>query len=167
LKKRKRNEPFIPLEYDKLLQEAFTSLHFHDSIVVIYKMIHYLTIQTCCLVLLKAFYGLDFINLHFLTIVVFFGGCYLTYVKEFVIIDRYDVGQQELIISNFPLHILPFLYIWKTYELNKNNLLETYLYLLIYFYVFNPNNIYKLTPQEVKKLSLVFVIGAFIFNVFL
>jgi hypothetical protein len=126
-------------------------------------MIQFLTFQTCLLVLLKMYYNVEFINLHFLTLFVFFGGCYIAYVKQFIIIQKIDIGQRELIFFNLPFHILPFLYIWKTNTLNKNNLLETYLYLLVYYNLFNPSKIYSITKKEKRNLSILIFVGIFAF----
>jgi hypothetical protein len=126
-------------------------------------MIQFLTFQTCVLVILKHLFNLEFINLHFLTMMVLFGGSYITYVKEFVVIHKYDIGHRFTILLNLPFHIIPFLYIWKTYKINKKYLLETLLYLLIYYNLFNPSKTYYFIKHEMEKISIMLFIGLILF----
>lgn len=126
-------------------------------------MIQYLTFQTGAYVLLKAFFDCEFLNLHLLTLIVFIGGCYLTFVKNFIIVNNFDFSNRILVLSNIPLHIIPFVYIWSKCEANKKHLLETYLYLTLYYYVFEPHKTYYLTESESKKLMALMVFVLFLF----
>ena len=81
--------------------------------------VSFLTIQICILVLLKHFFDIDILNLHFLSFVLFLGGNYITYVKQFIVYKRFDISGKELCFGNIIFHIIPFLYIWSKYTLNK------------------------------------------------
>ena len=100
--------------------------------------VSFLTVQVCILIVLKHFFDIDVLNLHLLSFVIFIGGCYITYVKQFLVYNKFDISGKELHIGNLLFHIIPFIYIWSKYTLNKKYILETLVYVLIYVYMYNP-----------------------------
>lgn len=128
-------------------------------------MIKFLTFQTLILVTLKIIYDIEFINLHFLTFFVLLGGCYITYIKQFLIIYNLDVSGKELDILNVLFHIIPFLIIWLRYDLKKKYILETYTYILCYYYIFIPENVYYLQDQNMIYLNIIIFIISILFYI--
>jgi hypothetical protein len=110
-------------------------------------MIQFLTLQTVCLVLIKRIYNVDTLNLHFLTLMLLLGGGYITFVKQFLVVKygenrQIDISGRWLSLFNIIFHVFPFLYVWICFDANRTMLLETYLYLLCYFYLFRPHDVY-------------------------
>jgi hypothetical protein len=133
-------------------------------------MIEFLTFQTIILVLLKLQYNIEILNLHFLTFLLLLGGCYITFVKQFLIIKygrhkQIDISGKVLKMSNILFHILPFIYIWLTYKTSRNMLFETYVYLLCYYYLFNPHKVYYIEDTMVYTLNSVLSIIAFFYYI--
>ena len=117
----------------------------------------FLTFQTIYLVILKHFYKIEFVNLHLLTMIIFFGGFYFTYVKKFMVFMNTDITGLPLQVSNIFLHLIPFLYVWRRYPIHKNYFLETIVYLLCYIYIFKPKKLYYMRPKEYIKMFGVLV----------
>lgn len=135
-------------------------------------MIEFLTFQTVLLVLLKHVYNFEILNLHFLTFLLLLGGCYITFVKQFLVIKysndkQIDVSGRVLAISNVLFHIIPFLYIWFNYKINKNMLLETYVYLICYYYLFDPHKVYYIENTMFYTLNSILCILAFVYYIFI
>jgi len=127
-------------------------------------LISFLTIQVCALILIKHFLNIDVLNLHLLSFIIFLGGCYLTYVKQFIIIDKkYDVSGPELHVGNIIFHIIPFIYIWLVYRLDRTHMLETLMYLTIYLYFFNPKKKYYISDKEYRVYCMFIVIVILLF----
>lgn len=129
-------------------------------------MIEFLTFQTFVLVLIKYFYDIDIVNLHLLTTIVLFGGFYLTYVKEFLVVMNYDITGRSLQIMNILYHFLPFWIIWTEYKLNKQNYLETILLILIYMVIFRPKKVYYIRNKEYLALLMLLTIISTTFYIF-
>ncbi len=127
--------------------------------------VSFLTIQICILVLLKHFFDIDILNLHFLSFVLFLGGNYITYVKQFIVYKRFDISGKELCFGNIIFHIIPFLYIWSKYTLNKKYILETLLFVLIYVYMYNPKKKYYITDKEYRLYGMYFTLVAVLFYI--
>lgn len=125
----------------------------------------FLTIQICILVLLKHFFDIDILNLHLLSFVLFLGGSYITYVKQFIVYNRFDISGKELCFGNIIFHIIPFLYIWSKYTLNKKYILETLLFVLIYVYMYNPKKKYYITDKEYRLYGMYFILVAVLFYI--
>jgi len=127
-------------------------------------LISFLTIQVCALILIKHFLNIDVLNLHLLSFIIFLGGCYLTYVKQFIIIDKkYDVSGPGLHVGNIIFHIIPFIYIWSVYRLDRTHMLETLMYLTIYLYFFNPKKKYYISDKEYRVYCMFIVIVILLF----
>lgn len=120
--------------------------------------VSFLTIQVCILVLLKFFFDINVVNLHLLSLIIFLGGCYITYVKQFIVFNNYDVSGEELHIGNIIFHIIPFIYIWSVYTLDKKYMLETVLFVIIYVYMYNPKTKYYIVDKEYRLFGLYFVL---------
>lgn len=133
-------------------------------------MIQFLTLQTVCLVLIKRIYNVDTLNLHFLTLILLLGGGYITFVKQFIVVKygengQIDISGRLLSLFNVMFHVLPFLYVWICLDTNRTMLLETYLYLLCYFYVFKPHDVYYVDDEirmHVNMLLCVLALGYYI-----
>lgn len=122
-------------------------------------MIQFLTFQTLVLIFLKSFFNIEFVNLHLLTFIVLVGGFYLTYVKEFIVFMNKDLSGISLQLSNILIHFLPFLYVWKTFDVHKNYIIETITMFTVYIYVFKPKKVYYIKDKEMLRLyGLFFVI---------
>lgn len=127
--------------------------------------VSFLTIQVCILILFKHFFDIDVLNLHFLSFIIFIGGCYITYVKQFIVYNKYDVSGEELHIGNVIFHIIPFVYIWSTYALNKDNILETLLFVVVYVNMHNPKEKYHIVDKEYRLFGLYFMLVTVMFYI--
>ena len=127
--------------------------------------VSFLTVQVCILILLKHTFDINILNLHFLSFVIFLGGCYITYVKQFLIYKKYDISGKVLHISNVIFHIIPFLYIWMKYKLNKKYILETLLFVVIYVYMYNPKKKYFISDKEYRIYIMYFVLVTVFFYI--
>ena len=127
--------------------------------------VSFLTTQVCILIMSKHFFDISVLNLHLLSFVIFIGGCYITYVKQFIVFDELDISGKELHIGNLLFHIIPFLYIWSNYKLNKKYILETIVYLLIYVYMYNPKKKYYITDKEYRLYGMYFTLVAVLFYI--
>lgn len=121
-------------------------------------MLTFLTIQVFILVILRILLNVEFLNLHLLTILVLFGGSYLTYVKEFIVIEEVDITGHYLHLGNLLFHIIPFVLIWSTYKFKKNYFFETIIYVLVYIYMFNPKRKYYIIMNDFSYLMTVAII---------
>jgi hypothetical protein len=135
-------------------------------------MIEFLTFQTFILVSLKYVYNIEVLNLHFLTFLVLLGGCYITFVKQFLVFRYYDENQIDvsgriLTIFNILFHILPFLYIWLTSQPDRTMLLETYSYIICYYYLFDPRKVYFIEDTMLYTLNGIMCLIAFVYYMFI
>lgn len=127
--------------------------------------VSFLTIQVCILILFKHFFDIEVLNLHLLSFIIFIGGCYLTYVKQFIVYNDYDISGKELHIGNLIFHIIPFIYIWSKYTLNKIYILETLVYVLIYFNICNPKKKYYFSDKEYRYYGILIFLLILIFYI--
>ena len=125
----------------------------------------FLTVQVCILIVLKHFFDIDVLNLHLLSFIIFIGGCYITYVKQFLVYNRFDISGKVLHIGNLLFHIIPFIYIWSQYTLNKEYILETLVYMLIYVYMYNPKKKYYISDKEYRLYGMLMVLLIILFYI--
>lgn len=135
-------------------------------------MIELLTFQTILLILVKHVFGFEFLNLHFLTFLLLLGGCYITFVKQFLVIkyggDKHiDVSGRVLAVSNVLFHIIPFLYMWLSFKADRKMLLETYVYLICYYYLFDPHKVYYIENMIYYTLNIILCTIAFLYYIFI
>jgi hypothetical protein len=117
-------------------------------------------------------YNIEVLNLHFLTFLVLLGGCYITFVKQFLVFRYYDENQIDvsgriLTIFNILFHILPFLYIWLTSQPDRTMLLETYSYIICYYYLFDPRKVYFIEDTMLYTLNGIMCLIAFVYYMFI
>ena len=127
--------------------------------------VSFLTVQVCILIVLKHFFDIDVLNLHLLSFILFIGGCYITYVKQFLVYNKFDISGKELHIGNLLFHIFPFIYIWSKYTLNKKYVLETLVYVLIYIYMYNPKKKYYISDKEYRLYGMLMVLFILLFYI--
>jgi hypothetical protein len=130
-----------------------------------------LTSYSILLILLNNFIDIRFINLHLLTYICLLGGIYVWIVKKKQIIPilyyKYEVDGILLPFFNIITHVVPFLYVWIYVTKNKNNLLQTYLVLLLYMCLLNPYKEYLIYEYNEKLLVTIYLlIFIFIFYVY-
>ena len=127
--------------------------------------VSFLTVQVCILIMLKHFFDIDVLNLHLLSFILFIGGCYITYVKQFLVYNKFDISGKALHIGNLLFHIIPFIYIWSKYTLNKKYILETLVYVLIYVYMYNPKKKYYISDKEYRLYGMFMVLFIILFYI--
>jgi hypothetical protein len=130
-------------------------------------MIKYLTFHMLFFLVLKEFLKIDIINLHYLTFIVFIGGCYITFIKKFLVIKTciisFELQNRYLVLANILVHILPFIYIYQKYEFTKDNIYLSICYLILYIIVLTPyknhlKNEYYIT-EKTETLQILSIIS--------
>jgi hypothetical protein len=130
-------------------------------------VIKYLTFHMLFLLFLKEFFKIDIVNLHYLTFIVFVGGCYITFIKQFLVIKTYiisfELQNRYLVLANILVHILPFIYIYQKYEFTKDNIYLSICYLILYTIVLTPyknhlKNEYYIT-EKTETLQVLLILS--------